>query len=138
MTPCKTFSDCSNGRLLSLTSPVRITGWQGARVAVARHLDTPRLRDLETTMRPTLLVTLLLAATAALALPPENVDRPITHYVLVLQHPLQPAEVSDLQSKGVIIGRTLGANRYMVRVSDLDAVAGDARVRSLEPFDGSR
>jgi hypothetical protein len=89
-------------------------------------------------MRPTLLVTLLLAATTALALPPENVDRPITHYVLVLQHPLQPAEVSDLQSKGVIIGRTLGANRYMVRVSDLDAVAGDARVRSLEPFDGSR
>jgi hypothetical protein len=77
-------------------------------------------------------------AASAFALPPENVDRPLTHYILVPQHALQADEVADLQSKGVIIGRTLGVNRYMVRVRDLDAVAGDLRIRSLEPFDASR
>src|SRR5437764_4585136 len=89
-------------------------------------------------MRQTLLFSLLLAATSAFALPPENGERNITHFILVPQHALQPDEIADLQAKGVTIGRTLGANRYMARVRDLDAVADDLRIRSLQPFDATR
>jgi hypothetical protein len=89
-------------------------------------------------MRQTFLVTLLLlAATTGFALPPENVDRPSKHFILVPQHALQPDDVADLQAKGVTIGRSLGANRYVARVRDLDAIADDGRIRSLEPFNAA-
>lgn len=88
-------------------------------------------------MRQTLLLTLLLVSTTALALPPDSVER-AGHFILEPQHALQPAEVAELRAKGVIIGQALGGNRFMVRVADRAAVAGDLRIRSLEPYDGTR
>ena len=80
-------------------------------------------------MRKTFFLVLFVSS-AAFALPPDG-----THYVLEPQHTLQPAEIAELRAKGVIIGPALGANRFMVRVSDRAAVEGDLRIRSLEPYD---
>jgi hypothetical protein len=85
-------------------------------------------------MRHTLLISLFFASTAAFALPPESVER-AGHFILEPQHALQPAEVAELRAKGIIIGPALGANRFMARVDDRAAVAGDLRIRSLEPYD---
>src|SRR5204862_6070209 len=85
-------------------------------------------------MRQTLLLALFVAAVNAFALPPEPVER-AGHFILEPQHALQPAEVAELRAKGVIIGPALGANRFMARVDDRAAVAGDLRIRSLEPYD---
>jgi hypothetical protein len=84
-------------------------------------------------MRRTIFLALLVSAGSAFALPPQSVDR-IEHFILVPQHPLQPQEVVDLQAKGVTIGRALGGNRFMARVRDRAAVAGDLRIQSLEPY----
>jgi hypothetical protein len=88
-------------------------------------------------MRRTILLSLFFVTTAALALPPDTVER-AGHFILEPQHALQPAEVAELRAKGVIIGQALGGNRFMARVADRAAIAGDLRIRSLEPYDGSR
>ena len=85
-------------------------------------------------MRHTLLFSLFFASTVAFALPPESVER-AGHFILEPQHALQPAEVAELRAKGIIIGPALGSNRFMARVADRAAVAGDLRIRSLEPYD---
>ena len=87
-------------------------------------------------MRRTLALSLLLLATAAIAAPPQSVERG-RHFLFEPQHVLQPEEVTELEAQGLTIQRAVGANRYLVRVREgADAaLAGDLRVRSLVAYD---
>ena len=84
-------------------------------------------------MRQALSLALLIVSATAFALPPQNVERS-RHFILEPQHPLQADEAADLRAKGLTILRPLGANHFLVRVDEGADLAGDLRIRSLEPY----
>ena len=90
------------------------------------------------TRRPLAAFALLLLPIIAQALPPDRESRPMRHYILESDIPLDAAASAELAAEGIDVQQPMANHRYLVRMADGVAVPHDARIRSLHAYDASR
>ncbi|HEV7426602.1 MAG TPA: S8 family serine peptidase [Thermoanaerobaculia bacterium] len=82
-------------------------------------------------------VALLLLPIFAQALPPDRDSRPMRHYILESEVPLDAAASAELASKGIVVQQPMANHRYLVAMRDGDEAPADARIHSLRAYDAS-
>jgi subtilisin family serine protease len=81
---------------------------------------------------------LLLLPIVAQALPPDHDSRPMRHYILESDVPLDAAASAELASEGIDVQQPMSNHRYLVRIRDGVTVPHDARIRSMRTYDASQ
>jgi hypothetical protein len=81
---------------------------------------------------------LLLLPIVAQALPPDHDSRPMRHYILESDVPLDAAASAELASEGIDVQQPMSNHRYLVRIRDGVTVPHDARIRSMRAYDASQ
>src|SRR2546428_1542304 len=60
------------------------------------------------------------------------------HYIMQTEHVLRPAEQAQLAAEGIEIQHVLPSNRYIVRVTDPEALQGEPLIRSARSLTPSK
>ncbi len=60
------------------------------------------------------------------------------HFIVQTQHPLRPAEKSELEARGIEIQHVLPNNRYLVRAADVHQIESDPRVQAVVSYGASK
>jgi subtilisin family serine protease len=81
---------------------------------------------------------LLLLPILAQALPPDRESRPMRHYILESDVPLDAVASAALAAEGIDVQQPMANHRYLVRMADGVALPHDARIRSLRAYDASQ
>jgi len=90
------------------------------------------------TRRPLAAFVLLLLPVLVQALPPDHESRPMRHYILESEVPLDAAASAALAAEGIDVQQPMANHRYLVRMADGVAIPHDAHIRSLRAYDASR
>src|SRR3954453_3927815 len=90
------------------------------------------------TRRPLAVFALLLLPIVAQALPPDRESRPMRHYILESDVPLDATASAALAAEGIDVQQPMANHRYLVGIRDGADVPHDARIRSLRAYDASR
>ncbi|MEA2325202.1 MAG: hypothetical protein QOE68_161, partial [Thermoanaerobaculia bacterium] len=90
------------------------------------------------TRRPLAAFVLLLLPMLAQALPPDRDSRPMRHFILESNVPLDAAASAELAAEGIDVQQPIANHRYLVRMADGVAIPHDARIRSLRAYDASQ
>jgi hypothetical protein len=90
------------------------------------------------TRRPLAAFVLLLLPVLAQALPPDRDSRPMRHFILDSNVPLDAAASAELAAQGIDVQQPMANHRYLVRMRDGVDIPQDARIRSLRAYDASQ